>query len=219
MSTEQLWRSAAPSALLTVVGMTNIDHVTLEVTDAAAAERFYREAFGLEGQVRVREGGAPSSGFRGYTLSLTVAQPADAEAIIASALAAGARTVVSPKKSLWGFGGIVEAPDGALWNIATSAKKDTRPASRAFEQLVLLLGVEDVAASKRFYVERGLKVNKSIGSFVDFAMGDGVGFGLYKRRALAKSAGVPEEGTGSHRILIGGSSPAFTDPDGFVWEA
>ncbi|MDN4614161.1 VOC family protein [Leifsonia sp. F6_8S_P_1B] len=198
--------------------MTNIDHVTLEVTDAAAAERFYRDAFGLEGQVRFREGASPSSGFRGYTLSLTVAQPGDAEAFIASALNAGARTVVPPKKSLWGFGGIVEAPDGALWNIATSAKKDARPAERAFEHLVLLIGVEDVAASKRLYVERGLKVNKSIGSFVDFDMGDGIGFGLYKRRALAKSAGVPEEGSGSHRILIGGRGPAFTDPDGFVWE-
>jgi uncharacterized glyoxalase superfamily protein PhnB len=197
--------------------MMNIDHVTLEVTDAAAAETFYREAFGLDGQVRVREGASPSSGFRGFTLSLTTAQPGDVEALIASALAAGARTITPPKKSLWGFGGTLEAPDGAIWNIATSAKKDTRPAARTFENLVLLLGVEDVSASKRLYVERGLRVNKSFGSYVDFDMGDGIGFGLYKRRALAKSAGVPEEGSGSHRIAIGGGE-AFTDPDGFVWE-
>lgn len=199
--------------------MTNIDHVTLEVADAAAAEQFYRDAFGLEGQVRVREGVAPSTGFRGYTLSLTTAQPGDVEALLASALAAGARTITPAKKSLWGFGGTVEAPDGAIWNIATSAKKDTRPAARTFEHLVLLLGVEDVPASKRFYVDRGLRVNKSFGSYVDFDMGDGIGFGLYKRRALAKSAGVPEEGGGSHRIAVGAADgPGFTDPDGFVWE-
>jgi hypothetical protein len=29
---------------------------------------------------------------------------------------------------------------------------------------------------------------------------------------------MPEEGTGSHRIVIGSNAGPFTDPDGFVWE-
>jgi hypothetical protein len=37
-------------------------------------------------------------------------------------------------------------------------------------------------------------------------------------RALAKDAGVPDGGTGSHRLVIDGDSGSFTDPDGFVWE-
>jgi hypothetical protein len=35
----------------------------------------------------------------------------------------------------------------------------------------------------------------------------------------AKDVGVPADGTGSHRLTIGGDAGAFTDPDGFAWEA
>jgi hypothetical protein len=45
-----------------------------------------------------------------------------------------------------------------------------------------------------------------------------VKLGLYKRRALAKDAGVPVDGTGSHRIVVGSDAGAFADPDGFAWE-
>jgi hypothetical protein len=30
---------------------------------------------------------------------------------------------------------------------------------------------------------------------------------------------VPPEGSGSHRLAIGGNVGSFTDPDGFEWEA
>ena len=44
--------------------------------------------------------------------------------------------------------------------------------------------------SKKFYVERGLAVGKSFGSYVDFATPSSpIGLGLYKRRALAKRRG------------------------------
>jgi catechol 2,3-dioxygenase-like lactoylglutathione lyase family enzyme len=87
--------------------------------------------------------------------------------------------------------------------------------------MVLLLGVADVAASKRFYVDHGLVVGKSFGRmYVEFA-GDSapVKLGLYRRRALAKDAGVAPDGGGSHRLAIEGTSGPFTDPDGFTWEA
>jgi hypothetical protein len=85
---------------------------------------------------------------------------------------------------------------------------------------VLLLGAADVPASKRFYVDRGLAVARSFGrKYVEFDMPSGaVTLGLYGRRALAKDAGVAQEGTGSHRLIIGGDAGPFTDPDGFEWE-
>ncbi|MEV7025127.1 glyoxalase, partial [Kitasatospora sp. NPDC093558] len=46
--------------------------VTLEVADAGAAHRFYA-AFGVDRYVRLRESGAPSTGFRGFAMALTVA--------------------------------------------------------------------------------------------------------------------------------------------------
>ena len=153
-------------------------------------------------------------------LSLVAPQPSNVSALFEAAVAAGATVLKPLAKSLWGFGGVVQAPDGSVWNLATSTKKDTAPASRDFDHIVLLLGVDDVAASKRFYVERGLAVGKSFGSYVDFATPSSpVGLGLYTRRALAKSAGISPEGRGSHRIRVDGAGGPFVDPDGFEWGA
>ncbi|MFI8233783.1 glyoxalase [Streptomyces sp. NPDC085900] len=201
--------------------MISLTSVTLEVADLAAAERFYADAFGLGPQLRLRASQAETTGFRGFSMSITVAQPADVDSFIASALAAGATTLKPAAKSLWGYGGVVQAPDGTIWKMATSAKKNTGPATRTVDDLVLLLGAEDVKASKQFYVEQGLSVAKSFGGkYVEFAAGDDapVKLALYKRRGLAKDVGVPEEGSGSHRIVLGGTAGAFTDPDGFAWE-
>jgi hypothetical protein len=115
----------------------------------------------------------------------------------------------------------VQAPDGAIWKIATSAKKETGPATWDIDQIVLLLGAGDVAASKQFYVEHGLPVAKSFGhKYVEFATESSpVKLALYGRRALAKDAGVPSDGTGSHRLTVASDAGPFTDPDGFAWEA
>jgi uncharacterized glyoxalase superfamily protein PhnB len=196
-----------------------IDSLTLEVADAAAARTFYDRAFGIDDRLRVRASDAVSRGFRGYTLSLVTAQPGNVHALVGAAVAAGATIVTPVKKSLWGVGGTVQAPDGAIWKIATSAKKDTAAPSRTFDELILLLGAVDVVASKAFYVERGLEVAKSFGrSYVQFDTGAGpVGLGLYRRAALAKDAGVAAEGSGSHRLLIHGRLGGALDPDGFTW--
>jgi catechol 2,3-dioxygenase-like lactoylglutathione lyase family enzyme len=200
--------------------MTNINHIIIETEDPTAAERFYSDAFGLTTQVRTRASDAPSTGFRGFTMSLIVSQPSTVQSFFDSAVAAGATVLKPVEKSLWGVGGVIQAPDGTIWNIATSSKKDTGPVTRAFDNLVLLLGVEDVGASKKFYAAHGLTVGKSFGSYVDFAMPTSViGLGLYKRRALAKTVGVDPEGSGSSRLAIGGDDGAFIDPAGFAWEA
>ncbi|MGY0023679.1 glyoxalase [Streptomyces sp. cg35] len=201
--------------------MTSIDSVTLEVADPTAADRFYTDAFGLGSRVRLRACEEATTGFRGFTLSLTVSQPATVDSLVGSALAAGATALKPAAKSLWGYGGVVQAPDGTIWKVATSARRNSGPATRDIDEMVLLLGVEDVKASKQFYVERGLTVAKSFGGkYVEFAGGAGpVKLALYKRQALAKDAGVPADGTGSHRIVLGSGAGPFTDPDGFAWEA
>jgi len=200
--------------------MASLASVTLEVPDTTAASSFYAAAFGLDDRLRVRHSEAPTTGFRGFTLSLVVAQPSTVDSLVRSALDAGATSLKPARKSFWGYGGVVQAPDGAIWKVASSSKKDTGPATREVDDFVLLLGVADVKASKQFYVDHGLAVAKSFGSkYVEFdTPASGVKLALYGRRAAAKDAGVSPDGSGSHRIVIGSDAGPFTDLDGFAWE-
>ncbi len=125
-------------------------------------------SFGPDLPIGFRASDAPTTGFRGCTLSLTASQPGDVDALVDAALAAA-----------------------------------------------------DVAATKRFYLEHGLTVARSFGKkYVEFDSGpSSLKLALYGRRALAKDAGVPVDGSGSHRIVLGDGAASFTDPDGFPWEA
>ena len=202
--------------------MTSLEYVTLEVDDLSAAERFYAAAFGLGSRVRLRASEAPTNGFRAFTLSLVVAQPATVDAIVRAALDAGATSLKPAVKQFWGgYSGVVQAPDGTIWKVATPSKKNTGPTTREIDEIALLLGVADFAASKRFYVDHGLEVAKSFArTYVESAAASKhIKLGLYKRRALAKDAGVSPDGSGSHRLVIGSDAGPFTDPDGFAWEA
>jgi predicted lactoylglutathione lyase len=200
--------------------MNSIESITIEATDVAAAEAFYAAAFGLGDRIRVRASDAPTTGFRAYTLSLVVSQPSTVDSLIGTAVEAGATVIKPAKKGLWGYGGVVQAPDGAIWKVATSAKKETGPATREVDDIVLLLGADDVAASKQFYLDHGLTVARSFGrKYVEFAAPpQSIKLALYGRSALAKDAGVPADGTGSHRLTITTTAPPFTDPDGFPWQ-
>ena len=199
--------------------MTTINAITLEVADPVAAKEFYAAAFDLDSQLDLRASDAPTSGFRGYTISLVVSQPSTVDSLVDTATAAGATTLKPAVKGMWGYGGVVQAPDGAIWKIATSSKKEVGPATRTYDDLVVLLVVADVKASTRFYVDRGVEVAKSFGSkYVEFDT-QNIKFGLYGRKALAKDAGVPEEGSGSHRIEIVGDVGTFADLDDFAWRS
>src|SRR6185437_15011581 len=167
--------------------MTSIESLTLDVADPEAAHRFYTAAFGPNVPLRFRTAAAPTTGFRGFTLSLTVPQPADVRSFVDAAVDAGATTLKPVTKSFLGYGGVVQAPDGTIWKIATSAKKDTGPATRQVDDIVLLLGCADVAATKQFYIEQGLTVARGFGSkYVEFAApASHIKLALYKRRALA----------------------------------
>ncbi|MFI0813710.1 glyoxalase [Streptomyces echinatus] len=202
--------------------MNPIDAVTLEVADLAAATRFYSTVLGPDSpHLRLRATEAATTGFRGFTLSLVVSQPGNADALIKTALDAGATLLKPATKTLWGYGGVLQAPDGTIIKIATSAKKNTTPVTPDFDEFVLLLGVQDVKATKQYYTDRGLNVGRSFGSkYVEFTTDAGhIKLALYKRRALAKDAGVPDEGTGSHRLVLSGAAGPCNDPDDFIWEA
>ncbi|AFR50789.1 glyoxalase [Gordonia sp. KTR9] len=199
--------------------MTNINALTLEVSDIAAAQTFYDKAFGLGDRLRLRAGDSPTTGFRGFVVSLVVADPTVADSFLQPAIDAGATVLKPAKKSFWGYGGVVQAPDGTIWKVATSSKKPTGAPERKVDDLVLLLGVDDVAATKQFYVSHGFAVAKSFGrKYVEFESGPGsIKLALYGRKAAAKDAGVPAGGSGSHRLVIGGDAVELTDPDGFAW--
>jgi uncharacterized glyoxalase superfamily protein PhnB len=204
---------------MTTTTATTIHTITLGAADVAAAETFYA-ALGLADRVHIRATDAPTSGFRGYTLSLVASQPGDVDAFVHAALAAGATVMKPATKSFWGYGGVLRAPDGSIWKVASTAKKDTGPAAMKYDDLVLLLGVENVRTTKQFYVEHGLRVAKSFGSkYVEFAAPErSLKLALYSRRAAAKDVGVDPDGSGSHRIAVRSDAGSFTDPDGFTWE-
>jgi hypothetical protein len=123
--------------------MTSIASVILEASDPAGAERFYEAAFDLGDRLQVRPADAPTSGFRGFALSLVVAQPNIVDALTDAATRRGATTLKPAKKSFWGYGGVLRAPDGAIWKIASTAKKNSGPPTPLIDDFVLLLGVAD----------------------------------------------------------------------------
>ncbi|GAB4589364.1 VOC family protein [Nocardia sp. IFM 10818] len=196
-------------------------NIQLEVADPQAAAAIYDAAFGLGDRLGFRASQAPTTGFRGYILSLVVSQPSTVDSLVGTAVDAGFTVLKPAKKSLWGYSAVVQAPEGTIWKIATSKKKDVGPFTREIDDLVLLMGVADVKASKQFYADRGLTASKSFGGkYAEFANpGSPVTLALYPRKAAAKEAGVSQEGSGSHRIVMGSGIGSFTDPDGFVWQA
>lgn len=105
--------SSQPASRTKRPAITSIESVTLEVPDPTAAERFYT-AFGRGPRLSLRASQAPTSGFRGFTLSRVVSQPATVDGLIGAALDAGATPLKPVAKSLWGYGGVVEAPDGTI---------------------------------------------------------------------------------------------------------
>ena len=62
----------------------------------------------------------------------------------------------------------------------------------------IMIGVEDLARSKRFYGEGlGCKIDQDYPNFVSFDLGEGSSsLALYEREAAAQDAGVSSEGSG-----------------------
>src|SRR5690606_24085889 len=117
--------------------MATIDQLTLDVADVGAADRFSSAAFDLGDRLRLRPAPTGSHGFRGFTVSPLVAQPATVDALMDAALAAGATATAPAARSLWGYGGAVQAPDGTVWTLASATRKDAGPATRQVDDVVL----------------------------------------------------------------------------------
>lgn len=196
-----------------------IDAVTIEAEDTDKTGAFIANAFGLTDLIHVSPAYEQSSGFRGFSLSLVYDQPADVDRAAEAALRAGAEPIKPVAKSFWGYGGSLRAPDGTIWTLASSSKKNTADPTGRVSQVVLLAGVADVRAAKAFYTEHGLRVRRSFGSkYVEFDTGSAITLALQSRRAVAKNAGVDPAGSGSHRLVISGGLGSVVDPDGYVWE-
>ena len=68
----------------------------------------------------------------------------------------------------------------------------------ALQVTAIMLGVNDLGRSKKFYAEGlGCTIDKDYPSFVSLSLGDGSSsLALYEREAAAQDAGVSAEGSG-----------------------
>src|SRR5947209_5107563 len=121
-----------------------IETVSIGVTDLGHSTHFYEHGFGLPLEERggdrvalklgpastleLREwdalafdaGLAPQgSGFRGFTLSYIVAEPAGVDDMLARLAGAGGKIVKEPRFAFWGYSGHVSDPSGHLWKVAS----------------------------------------------------------------------------------------------------
>jgi catechol 2,3-dioxygenase-like lactoylglutathione lyase family enzyme len=121
-----------------------ISLITLGVADIARSVAFYRDGLGfpthnytpgedmvmlqLEGSwlglfpraELAKDAGVPDgpAGFSGVALAHYVASKADADAVFAQALAAGATTIKPMQDAFWGgYSGYFADPDGHLWEV------------------------------------------------------------------------------------------------------
>ena len=61
----------------------------------------------------------------------------------------------------------------------------------------IMIGVKDIARSKKFYADLGGKIEQDYPQFVNLKLGEGSStLAIYEREAAAKDAGVPSEGSG-----------------------
>ena len=189
--------------------------------DPAAAEAFYAAAFDLGDQVSVRAADSADDRLpRVHAVARRVpaghrGQPRrhrprrgrhDAEAGGEELLGLRRRRPGPGRRDLEGRDVVEEGPG---------------PGDPEIDDIVLLLGVADVKATKQFYVDAVWTWGRASAASTSSSTppSSQVKLALYGRRALAKDAGVPPEGTGSHRIAIVSDAGPFTDPDGFEWEA
>jgi uncharacterized protein len=68
----------------------------------------------------------------------------------------------------------------------------------------IMIGVEDLARSKKFFGEGlGCKIEQDYPNFVWFNLGDGSSsLALYEREAAAQDAGVSSEGSGFRGVSL-----------------
>jgi uncharacterized protein len=85
----------------------------------------------------------------------------------------------------------------------------------------IVLGVEDLARSEKFYGEGlGCAINQDYPNFVSFNLGDGSSsLGLYQREAAAQEAGVSSEGSGFRGVSFHYIVPSRAEVDEVIASA
>lgn len=85
----------------------------------------------------------------------------------------------------------------------------------------IMLGVQDLARSKRFYGEGlGCAIDKDYPNFVSISLGDGSSsLALYQREAAAYDAGVSSEGTGFRGVSFHYIVPSSAEVDAVMEQA
>jgi uncharacterized protein len=78
------------------------------------------------------------------------------------------------------------------------ATDQEREPAMPLQVTAIMLGVEDLARSKKFYAEGlGCPIDQDYPQFISFNLGDGSSsLALYEREAAAQDAGVSPEGSG-----------------------
>src|SRR6266511_4349816 len=67
----------------------------------------------------------------------------------------------------------------------------------ALQVTAIMIGVADLARSKKFYEDLGGTIDQDYPNFVSFNLGEGSSsLALYEREAAAQDAGVSSEGSG-----------------------
>ena len=133
---------------------------------------------------------------------------------------AGATELKPAKKSLWGYGGVVR-PRTARSGRSRRRRRRTaaRPPGRSTSSSSSWESPTSPRASGSTSSAASKWPRATAASTSSSPTRRAHQLALYGRRALAKTAGVAPDGTGSHRIAINSTAGTFTDPDGFTWEA
>ena len=77
----------------------------------------------------------------------------------------------------------------------------------------IMIGVDDLARSKKFYGELGCAIDRDHPHFVSFDLGDGSSsLALYEREAAARDAGVSSEGSGFRGVSFHFIVPSNSGP-------
>lgn len=158
------------------------------------------------------------SGFRGHVLSAVVERPAEVRALLEIAVAAGASVVRPPRKRIFGeFTAVFRAPDGSVWKLAASGKRDSGPVTGVPKpaEIAVYLGVARPKATAAFYRALGMVVDHDYGdTFTDFTVTGGRWrLGLLPRAALAKDVGVDPHGTGFPALVLTHTAASRADVD------
>jgi uncharacterized protein len=157
---------------------------------------------------------ANTNGFRGVMLSYIVEKVEHVDQLAARARRAHARVLREPHGAFWGYSAHLQDPDGHIWKVAASPAPKIRRRSDADgavtqeviapKEIAVTLAADDFKSSRQFYSDAlDFKIDKSFPGFASFVLGTGEpSLSLYKRKALAKDAGVEPAGAGFSGVRL-----------------